>query len=238
VLALCAVLAGAAPARRSDPLTGMVFVLLPAGSFQMGSPEKEKDRDPQERRHRVVIDAPFYLGVDEVTQSEWTKVMGANPSRFAGCGRCPVERVSYHDIEGFLARLNRMSKWPGFRLPTEAEWEYGCRAGGDAAYGSRPTIDRARANVDGTRTRPVGSYAANAWGLFDMSGNVWEWTSDDYAPYPGVTAPPTVTFTPDRKVIRGGSWLFAADSARCALRYTHRPQDNGPSLGFRLVHGA
>jgi formylglycine-generating enzyme required for sulfatase activity len=203
----------------------------------MGSPETEKDREAQERQHDVVVES-FYLGVYEVTQAEWTKVMGTSPSRFAGCARCPVERVNYHDIERFLARLNQSSAWPGFRLPTEAEWEYACRAGGTGAYGRDTTIDRSRANVTGTRTHPVGSYPPNAWGLYDMAGNVWEWTSDNYAPYPGVVAPQAPAFTPDRKVIRGGSWLFDAGSARCALRYTHRPQDSGPSLGFRLAHGA
>jgi formylglycine-generating enzyme required for sulfatase activity len=204
----------------------------------MGSPETEKDREPQERQHRMAVDRPFYLGAYEVTQAEWTKVMGTNPSQFGGCDRCPVERVDYDEVERFVERLNRLTSWPGFRLPTEAEWEYACRAGGTRAYGQSGTIDRAHANVAGERTRAAGSYPANAWGLFDMSGNVWEWTADDYTPYPGVSAPDTPAFTPGRKVIRGGSWLFAADSARCALRYTHRPQDSGPSLGFRLAHGA
>jgi formylglycine-generating enzyme required for sulfatase activity len=234
----CAAVVTIVPARRADPLTGMNFVLVPASSFQMGSPETEKDREPQERLHRVTIERPFYLGVYEVTQAEWATVMGTNPSQFAGCARCPVERVSYYDVERFITRLNERSAWAGFRLPTEAEWEYACRAGGTAAYGNVATIDRSRANFNGTRTRPAGSYRPNAWGLFDMAGNVWEWTSDDYAPYPGVAAPETPAFTPDRKVIRGGSWLFGADSARCGLRYTHRPQDSGPSLGFRLAHGA
>jgi formylglycine-generating enzyme required for sulfatase activity len=224
------------PPRHEDPLTGMPFVLLPAGAFTMGSPETEAAREAQERRHRVTIGKPFYLGVYEVTQAEWAKVMGSNPSTFAGCDRCPVEQISYLDIERFIDRLNGRSSWPGFRLPTEAEWEYACRAGGAGAYGSADTIDAADANIRGDRTRPAGSYAPNAWGLFDMAGNVWEWTSDSYTPYPGVTAPETPAFTLDRKVIRGGSWLFDADSARCALRYTHRPQDSGPSLGFRLAH--
>jgi formylglycine-generating enzyme required for sulfatase activity len=232
------VMIAAAPARRADPVTGMRFVLVPPGSFLMGSPEAEPAREAQERQHRVAIDRSFYLGVYEVTQTEWRKVMGTSPSRFSGCARCPVERVNYHDIEAFIDRLNHLSAWSGFRLPSEAEWEYACRAGGMHAYGQGDTIDATRANISGIRTRPAGSYPPNAWGLFDMSGNVWEWTSDSYAPYPGVAAPDAPAFTPDRKVIRGGSWLFAADSARCALRYTHRPQDSGPSLGFRLAHGA
>ncbi len=228
----------AAPAHRTDPFTGMAFIRVPAGSFVMGSPDSEQDREAQERQHLAAVERPFYLGVYEVTQAEWTKLMSTNPSRFTGCARCPVERVSYHDVEEFLARLNQVSNWPGFRLPSEAEWEYACRAGGTEAYGRAATIDHSRANFKGSRTRPVGSYPPNAWGLYDMSGNVWEWTSDNYAPYRGVSAPDTPAFTPDRKVIRGGSWLFDADSSRCALRYTHRPQDNGPSLGFRLAHVA
>lgn len=230
---------GAAPnARRVDPLTGMTFALIPAGSFEMGSPPAEKDREAQELRHRVTIARAFYLGVDEVTQQQWTKVMQTNPSNFQGCPTCPVERINYFDVQALIDRLNRDSSWPGFRLPTEAEWEYACRAGGSAAYGVSDRIDRARANYDGDRTMPVGSFPANGWGLFDMSGNVWEWTSDNYAPYPGGSAPDRVGYTSDRKVIRGGSWRFGADSARCALRYTHRPQDRGYSLGVRLAHDA
>jgi formylglycine-generating enzyme required for sulfatase activity len=221
---------------RTDPLTGMPFVLVPAGTFQMGTPQAEKDREAQEVLHMVTIARGFYLAAREMTQAEWTRVMGVNPSAFAGCARCPVENVTYHDVERMLIRLNARSSWPGFRLPTEAEWEYACRAGGRAAYGARDTIDRRRANYDGKRTMPVGSFPANAWGLFDMSGNVWEWTSDDYAPYPGGTAPDRAGYTADREVIRGGSWRFGADSARCGLRYTHRPQDRGYSLGVRLAH--
>lgn len=215
-------LAAAPGDRRIDPLTGMTFVRLPAGTFMMGSPPGEPMREAQERQHEVTIARPFYLAIHEVTQREWTRVMGSNPSHFAGCAACPVERVSFRDVEAFLARLNRASRWPGFRLPSEAEWEYACRAGGARAYGASDAIDRTRANYDGTRTTRVGRFPPNAWGLFDMSGNVWEWTSDDHSP--------------GLKVIRGGSWRFGADSARCALRYTHRPQDRGYSLGVRLAH--
>jgi formylglycine-generating enzyme required for sulfatase activity len=232
-----AIVAGV-PTRRSDPLTGMPFALVPAGSFQMGTPPGERDREAQEVRHTVTIAHPFYIGVHEVTQAEWMAVTGGNPSSHARCNACPVERITYHDVELFLARLNTRSKWPGFRLPTEAEWEYTCRAGGTAAYGARDTIDRTRANYDGRQTQKVGSYASNAWGLFDMSGNVWEWTSDDYTPYPGAPLPDRVGYSSDRKVIRGGSWRFGADSARCGLRYTHRPEDRGDSLGVRLAHDA
>jgi len=222
VLATGLLLAGTALPQKTDPFTGMAFVLIPAGTFTMGTPLSEPKREAQEAQHTVTLPRAFYLAVHEVTQREWRRVTGESPSNFAGCDTCPVERVTYLDVEQFLAKLNLASAWPGFRLPTEAEWEYACRAGGVKAYGDRDTIDRTRANYDGTRTKPVGSYASNAWGLFDMSGNVWEWTSDDHSP--------------GLKVIRGGSWRFGADSARCGLRYTHRPQDRGYSLGVRLAH--
>ena len=207
---------------RVDPLTGMSFVRIPAGSFAMGTPAGEPGREAQERLHDVTLTRDFYLAIHEVTQAQWTRVMGVNPSEFAGCAACPVERVTYFDVQAFLRRLNAASSWPGFRLPTEAEWEYACRAGGRAAYGAAATLTKTDANISGTRTMPVGSFTANAFGLFDMSGNVWEWTADDHSP--------------GLKVIRGGSWRFAADSARCGLRYTHRPRDRGYSLGVRLAH--
>jgi len=228
-----------APSRRTDPFTGMPFALIPSGSFQMGTPDTEPRREAQEHRHPVTLARSFYIGVHEVTQREWTRVMGTNPSNFKDCPRCPVERVSHVDVERFLARLNGVSAWPGFRLPTEAEWEYACRAGGGEAFGASATISTSRANYDGRRTKPVGSYAPNAFGLFDMSGNVWEWTSDDHCAYPeGSVTDPSAHCGSGLKVIRGGSWRFGADSARCGLRYTHRPQDRGYSLGVRLAHDA
>lgn len=230
-------LLAAAPSRRTDPLTGMVFARIPAGSFEMGTPAGEPQREPQEQLHSVILSRSFYIGVHEVTQREWTRVMGSNPSTFADCPRCPVERITYLDVEAFLQRLNAASPWPGFRVPTEAEWEYACRAGGHEAYGGRATITTSRANYDGARTKPVGSYPPNAFGLFDMSGNVWEWTSDEHCPYPaGPVTDPRARCGSGLQVIRGGSWRFGADSARCGLRYTHRPQDRGYSLGVRLAH--
>jgi sulfatase modifying factor 1 len=229
----------AVPPRRVDPVTGMTFALLPPGTFDMGTPEGEPAREAQERLHRVTISRAFYLATHEVTQRQWARVMKRNPANFAGCQLCPVERVSYLDVQAFLRRLNEASAWPGYRLPTEAEWEYACRAGGARAYGESDTIDRRRANYDGSRTTPVGRFRPNAWGLFDMSGNVWEWTSDDHCAYPdGAVTDPLGRCASGLKVIRGGSWRFGADSARCGLRYTHRPQDLGYSLGLRLAHDA
>jgi formylglycine-generating enzyme required for sulfatase activity len=235
-----------APVTRVDPLSGITFARIPAGAFTMGTPVTEAEREPQERQHGVTLTRAFYLGIHEVTQRQWTKVMGANPSNFAGCPDCPVERVTFFDVQQFTARLNASSPWPGFRLPTEAEWEYACRAGGEKAYGASDTIDPSRANyapdadrADQGRPRSVGSFPPNAWGLHDMSGNVWEWTSDDHCAYPDASATdPIGRCESTLKVIRGGSWRFGADSARCGLRYTHRPQDRGYSLGVRLAHDA
>jgi formylglycine-generating enzyme len=165
--------------------------------------------------------------------------MGYNPSAWRGQRNLPVEQVSWEDVQEFLRRLNTEEGRTYYRLPTEAEWEYACRAGGDNAYGAAAAITRAVANYDGTKTTRAGSYPPNAFGLFDMSGNVWEWTSDDHCAYPaGAVTDPAGRCASGGKVIRGGSWRFGADSARCGLRYTHRPQDRGFSLGVRLAHEA
>jgi formylglycine-generating enzyme required for sulfatase activity len=237
---------------RADPLTGMPFVLIPPGEFEMGTPGTEPEREPQERLHHVRLTHPFYLGVHEVTQGEWKRVMGANPAHFSACGPdCPVERVTFLDVRRFVDLLNARSEWPGFRLPTEAEWEYACRAGGSEAFGNSASLTPSDANIDGrypyaggppglsrgTTTR-VQSFRPNRWGLFDMSGNVWEWTADPHCPYPTNATDPLATCQSPHQVIRGGSWFFGADSARCGLRYTHRPQDRGFSLGVRLAHAA
>lgn len=214
----------------------MELVLVPSGRFEMGSPAGEEGREEQETRHTVVISRPFYIGRFEVTQSEWRRVMGANPSFFAECDDCPVERVNRDAVLLFLDRLNDGRARARFRLPTEAEWEYACRAGASTAYASGDSLTAADANADGERTSRVGSYPPNAWGLHDMHGNVWEWTEDRHCPYP--TAPvtdPVGTCASPLHVIRGGSFHFGAESARCALRYTHAAHDSGFSLGFRVA---
>jgi formylglycine-generating enzyme required for sulfatase activity len=250
----------------TEPVTGMEMVLLPAGTFSMGSPPDEPGREPGETLHRVALSRPFYLGRHEMTQEQWARVMGDNPSQHSDCGTCPVENVSWHEAHDFLARLSARTG-ERFRLPTEAEWEYACRAGTTTAFATGPRLSPAQGNYDGRyrlpaapgepptydpeglyreKTTPVGSFAANPWGLFDLHGNVWEWVEDDACPYDdagasieapledplGVCDPAT---SGGKKGIRGGSWYFGEDSARCALRYTHRPQDVGPSLGFRIV---
>jgi formylglycine-generating enzyme len=232
-----------------EPHSGLAFVRIPAGEFTMGSPPSEPGREPQERQHRVRISRPFLLGTTEVTQRAWQRVMGANPSHFGDCGpSCPVENVSAEDIERFLERLAAASGHR-FRLPSEAEWEYACRAGGAAPFATGDTLSPQDANFDtgeprtapatappaGT-TMPVASFPPNRWGLHDLHGNVWEWTADRHCDYAetAVTDPRGDCASPLR-VLRGGSWHYGADSARCALRYTHAPANSGFSLGFRLA---
>lgn len=161
---------------------------------------------------------------------------------------CPVEEINFFDIQAFIEKLNQLTSLQ-FRLPTEAEWEYACRAGSGDPFMTGKRLLSADANINGTtsfagaptgaargRTLPVGSFRPNDWGLFDMHGNVWEWLQDLHCPYPeGAVVDPVGDCASKLRIIRGGSWYFGADSARCGLRYTHRPQDVGPSLGFRLA---
>ena len=245
-----------------EPWTGMAFVELPAGRFTMGSASSERGRNDDEVLHDVEITRPFLLGRFEVTQQEWRTVMGNAPSHFAACGsRCPVENVSFDEVQQFMARLNaRTTTASGqavrlrFRLPSEAEWEYACRANTTGPFSTGENVTTAQANYNGTfpyppagkatagdfRHKPmaVGSFPFNPLGLADMHGNVWEWTADWYGPYSEIHAAnidPRGAASSDKRVIRGGSWAFDGNSARCGLRYTHAPRDRGYSLGFRVA---
>ncbi len=224
---------------------------IPAGHFTMGSPASEAGRNRDETPHEVTISRAVYLGRFEVTQQEWQTVMGTNPSHFTDCGpTCPVENVSLVEVLQFLEKLNaRVVSEFIYRLPTEAEWEYACRAGTTTPFSTGANVTTDQANYNGQqpyatfapglfrqRPTPVGSFAANPWGLGDMHGNVWEWTADWYGPYfAGPIRDPRGPLSGDKRAIRGGSWFFDATSARCALRYTHAPADRGFSLGFRLA---
>ena len=232
-----------------EPMTSMRLVALEPGAFTMGSPATEFGRGDDETRHPVTLTRKVYIGQHEVTQAEWKQVMGVNPSRFGECARCPVETVDFFQVNAFLSRLNAGNAAMRYRLPTEAEWEYACRAGTATAFSTGRSISTEQANYDGrfpysagsqggTRgaTAPVGSYPSNAWGLFDMHGNVWEWTADWYGEYhAGPATDPAGSPKGKARVIRGGSWNFDAKSMRCAGRFTHAPQDKGFSLGFRIV---
>ncbi|MFZ0429583.1 MAG: formylglycine-generating enzyme family protein [Acidobacteriota bacterium] len=238
------------PGAWREPVTGIEFLYVPPGSFRMGSEREVPGRQADETAHEVTLTRGFYLGKYEVTQQQWITVMEHNPSQFQDCGlRCPVETVSYLKIREFIDRLQVRSPGNRFRLPTEAEWEFACRAGTDTAFSTGNHLSTDQANFDGRfpyadqppgtylgSPSPVGSYPPNPWGFYDLHGNVWEWCADWYAPYPaGALTDPGGPAQGELHVIRGGSWYFDANSARSALRYTHRPQDDGFSLGFRLV---
>ncbi|MGH9373997.1 MAG: formylglycine-generating enzyme family protein [Vicinamibacterales bacterium] len=232
-----------------DPVTGTRFRLLQPKTFMMGTPEHEALREAQEVLHEVRLTRGFYIAETEVTQAQWERVMYENPSRFKECGPdCPVERVNWFDVQRFLSRLNATAGG-GFRLPTEAEWEFACRGISSMPFGNSRSLSSALANINGhfpynaprgwhrrTTTR-VRTFISNWAGLFDMSGNVWEWVQDELCPYGGGPAvDPVGACGSGRQVIRGGSWAFDGGSARCGTRYWHRPEDLGYSIGFRLVH--
>lgn len=235
----------------TEPSTGMVLIELPPGAFAMGSTPSEVGRKPDEPIHDVSLGAAFYLGRFEVTQQEWRAVMGTAPSRFSDCGpRCPVESVSFDDAQKFLAKLNaRSAAAVRFRLPTEAEWEYGCRAGTASPFSTGATITTAQANYDGRRApgaspadafrgRPTaaGTLDPNPWGLADMHGNVAEWTADWYAPYlEGMAIDPRGPSAGNTRIVRGGSWGAGADSSRCASRSSAAPDHREAGIGFRVA---
>jgi formylglycine-generating enzyme required for sulfatase activity len=220
--------------------TGAKFVLIPAGTFTMGSPPTEPGRGKDETQHQVTISKPFYMQTTEVTQGQWLKVMGSNPSYFRNCGSdCPVENVSWNDVQDFIKKLNGQEKTNKYRLPTEAEWEYAARAGtADARYGEIDSIAWYNGNA-GTKTHPAGRMQPNAWGLYDMLGNVWEWCQDRYGEYQsgGVTDPVGSSFG-SLRVNRGGSWEERAIYVRAAGRYSLDPGAKRYSIGFRLLRTA
>jgi formylglycine-generating enzyme required for sulfatase activity len=158
----------------------MEFVLIPAGSFLMGSPDSDAEASNNEKPpHRVTISQPFYLGKYPVTQAQWEAVMANNPSYFKGKPNCPVEHVSWDDVQVFLHRLNEREGSSGCRLPTEAEWEYACRAGTETPR-YHPDVNAVAwyAGNSNDQTWPVGQKLPNAWGLYDTLGNIWEWCYD------------------------------------------------------------
>jgi len=216
---------------------GMTFVRIPAGSFMMGNPSSESGRYFEETPHRVTLTKPFYMQTTEVTQGQWKAVMGSNPSHFSDCGdNCPVEQVSWNDCQEFLRKLNQREGNGTYRLPTEAEWEYACRAGTTGPYYT--DLDRAGwyDGNSGNRTHPVAQKTPNAWGLYDMHGNVWEWCQDWHEDYPGgsVTNPEGPSSGAYR-VIRGGSWHSIARSCRSAFRSFLTPDLRGSYFGFRVA---
>jgi sulfatase modifying factor 1 len=234
---------------------GMEFVLIPSGTFIMGSPQDEPYRQKREVQHPVTISKPFYMQTTEVTLKQWWAIMGKRFfGRRKGTDNMPVTRVSWYDCMHFIKKLNAQ-KDGVYRLPTEAEWEYACRSGSTTAYNWGETIDCSKAMysnnikksgecLDHVRSRglaidgpaPVKSYPPNDWGLYDMHGNVWEWCHDwhgDYANDPVVD--PRGPESGTKKIRRGGSWFGYGYLCRSANRNYSHPASRYRTAGFRLV---
>jgi formylglycine-generating enzyme required for sulfatase activity len=230
---------------------GMKLMLIPKGTFMMGSPESEQGRFENETQHDVTISKDYYLGVYEVTQAQHEKVMGKNPSHFQGAivgnenADLPVENVSWEDAVEFCKKLSDLpeEKKAGrvYRLPTEAEWEYACRAGSKTSYSfgsnSKSLGDYAWfVDNSSEHTHPVGEKKANAWGLYDMHGNAWEWCSDRHGAYPkGAVSDPSGPNRGTSRVIRGGGWDLGAAVCRSAFRLRYTPSFRNIYLGFRVA---
>ena len=222
--------------------TEMALVWIPPGTFLMGSPESEEGRDRDEGPpHAVTISRGFWLGQNAVTQGQWEAVMGSNPSRFKEATR-PVEQVSWNNVQAFIGKLNAAEGRAVYRLPTEAEWEYACRAGTTTRYSfgddESPLGEYAwwKENSEGC-THPVGEKKPNPWGLYDLHGNVWEWCQDRYGRYAsGPQTDPTGPTKGSPRVGRGGSWRHEYPSRlRGANRSWFPPGYRYGLLGFRLA---
>jgi formylglycine-generating enzyme required for sulfatase activity len=226
----------------------MKFCYCPPGSFVMGSPLSEKDRDDDEDQVRVRLTKGFWVAQTECTQAQWQALMGSNPSEFKGKD-LPVEKVSWEDAQGYLSKLNGAVNLPaGWQaaLPSEAQWEYACRAGAESAFSFGDALNGKQANCDGDepygttikgpfleKTCAVARYSPNPWGLYDMHGNVWEWCADWNAPKLPGGADPTGPTTGVIRVCRSGSWLAGAARCRAAVRSDSEPGLRSDTLGFR-----
>jgi eukaryotic-like serine/threonine-protein kinase len=222
---------------------GMKLVLIPAGEFLMGAPDSDKEAHKNARpQHRVRITRPFYLGAHEVTQGQYRAVTGTSPSIFEGSDDLPVENVSWNDAIAFCTLLSER-EGAGYRLPTEAEWEYACRAGSTSRYSFGDDASILGRFVwysgnSGNTSHPVGRKQSNAWGLYDMHGNVWEWCSDWHGEYFYRRSPGTDPLGPKQAAIRvrrGGDWRAIPRDCQAAIRGGDAPGDRGDSLGFRLA---
>jgi formylglycine-generating enzyme required for sulfatase activity len=228
---------------------GMEFVLIPADEFVMGSPKDEEGRlDNEGPQHRVKINRPFYMGATEVTQEQYERIVGNNPAQFKGA-RNPVETVSWEDAVEFCRKLSQ-EEGMNYRLPTEAEWEYACRAGTTTPFYTGWTISTDQANYDGTHsygtgvegvyrdeTTPVASFSPNPWGLYDMHGNVWEWCGDwcgEHYYRKSPAADPTGPAIGSLRVLRGGSWSGHPAGCRSAFRFRRGPAAAHYYGGFRV----
>ncbi len=221
---------------------GMSFVLIPAGTFMMGAKPGADINYDEVPQHQVAISKPFYLGKYEVTQAQWNAVMEKNPSEYKGADR-PVENVTWESVQHFIRRLNAKEGTDLYRLPTEAEWEYAARAGTITRFYWGDSEDDAKQYAwfntnSGEQSHPVGQKLPNAWGLYDMAGNVWEWVEDwhdgsYYANTPEIDPPGFKRGM--YRVFRGGSWEYEPALMRSSYRNDGRPDRRYDDLGFRLV---
>ena len=232
----------------------MEMIYCAPGEFMMGSPESEEGRYGDEVLHRVTLTKGFWLGKYPVTQGQWQSVMGNNPSVFKGNARLPVENISWNDCKDFIDEVKSSVKQQlggEAKFPTEAEWEYACRAGTTTVYFWGNALNGDKANCDGNypcgtrkkgpyleKTTPVGRYGANAWGFADMHGNVGEWCADWFGDYSGDAVDPTGPATGDFRVLRGGGWSYIARYCRSADRRGSYPGGRDLSYGFRLCCSA
>jgi formylglycine-generating enzyme required for sulfatase activity len=221
---------------------GMEFTYIQPGSFMMGSPVNESGRGRDEKQHRVTLTRDFYMQTTEVTQGQWRMIMGSNPSKFSACGDdCPVEKVSWNDAQKFIRSLNKKEGSNRYRLPTEAEWEYAARAGSTTQFCYGDDFGRFdehawAGNSSGNKSHSVAQRKPNAWGLYDMHGNVREWCQDWKSDYPdGSVTDPTGPLSGSVRVNRGGSWYDYAEFCRSADRGGSRSDSRDVNLGFRLA---
>jgi len=226
------------------------FILIPAGGFLMGSPNNEPQRRSNEIQHKVILTKDFWIADTACTQGLWEAVMGKNPAIFKGALR-PVENVSWNDCKEFIAKLNELEGTDKYRLPTEAEWEYACRAGSKSAFsnGDITVVDWLDKNLDkmgwywgnsDNKTHEVGQREPNGWGLYDMHGNVWEWCEDWYDSGYYKDSPIDDPKGPNKgvsRVLRGGCWGSFAGFARSAFRFRFVPVSRLSYVSFRLARG-
>ena len=235
-----------------DPVinsVGMMLLPIPAGEFQMGSPDSDRDADPDEKpQHLVKITKPFYLGVYEVTQGQYEKVMGSRPWQgyqyVKEASDYPAVHVIHDDAVEFCRKLSKR-EGVEYRLPTEAEWEYACRAGTTTDYsfgndasrlGQYAWYQKNTWGADEKYAHRVGRKLPNPWGLYDIHGNVWEWCQTWYSDYPnGVLIDPTGPSSGSSRVSRGGCWNYDSSICRSAFRLKFTPDDRGSYLGFRVL---
>jgi formylglycine-generating enzyme required for sulfatase activity len=224
---------------------GMRFVYIPPCTFVMGSPSDEKERYHDEAQHLVILTTGFHIQTTPVTQKQWMQVMEDNPSYFKGSEEdCPVENVSWYDCQEFIRKLNQKEGTDKYRFPSESEWECVCRAGSKSrfCFGDEESVLEEYAwyyaNSD-LKSHPAGYKKPNAWGLYDMHGNVWEWCQDWYGDYPSdAVSDPSGPSEGSHKVVRGGAWYFYAGSCRSACRNFYVTGRTEFFLGLRLVSKA